>query len=180
MKLKPSSATGWTPPGIGIGKLLRRAHMAFSRVFRERLAACEMTFGEFIHLERLWDEDGLNQTELSRRVGIATASSTQIIETLEKRGLIYRKRNRGDRRNINVFLTDDGKSRKDELLACAKSTNRDARMGLNAAEVQALFSTGERIIANLENVAGKRASERSRSRAKQPNSRRSSAMSAED
>ena len=45
--------------------------MAFSREFRARLADRGFTFGEFIHLERLWQEDGLNQKELSRRVGIA-------------------------------------------------------------------------------------------------------------
>src|SRR5688572_32905423 len=86
---KTKSPTRQTrPPAIGIGQLLRRAHMAFSREFRARLAEHGFTFGEFIHLERLWDEDGLNQKELSRRVGIASASSTQIIEVLEKRGLI--------------------------------------------------------------------------------------------
>ena len=83
------------PPDIGIGKLLRRAHGAFSREFRGRLSEKGVTFGELIHLERLWEEDGLNQTEISRRVEITTASSTQIIETLERRGFIVRKRNPG-------------------------------------------------------------------------------------
>jgi MarR family transcriptional regulator, organic hydroperoxide resistance regulator len=138
------------PPEIGVGKLLRRAHMAFTRDFRERLAGHGFTFGEFIHLERLWEEDGLNQKELSRRVGIASASSTQIIEALEKNKLIKRERNANDRRSINVFLTAQGRAKKGELLSCAKEANRLARKGLSPEAVVNLFDTVQKIIENLE------------------------------
>jgi MarR family transcriptional regulator, organic hydroperoxide resistance regulator len=141
------------PPAIGIGKLLRRAHMAFSREFRKRLARHAVTFGEFVHLERLWDEDGLTQTELSNRVGIVTASSTQIIETLEKRGFIRRERNHGDRRHINVFLTPTGERLKQPLLSCARETNRIARSGLKTDEIFALFALIEKINRNLEDLS---------------------------
>ena len=138
------------PPDIGVGKLLRRAHMAFAREFRERLAERGFTFGEFIHLERLWEEDGLNQKELSRRVGIASASSTQIIDLLEKNKLIERARNPGDRRSINVFLTPRGRAKKSELLSCAKEVNRVARKGLSPQAAGVLFAALQTIIENLE------------------------------
>jgi MarR family transcriptional regulator, organic hydroperoxide resistance regulator len=141
------------PPAIGIGKLLRLAHMAFSREFRIRLARHGVTFGEFVHLERLWDEDGVTQTELSHRVGIVTASSTQIIGTLEKRGFISRKRNHQDRRHINVFLTTTGRRLEQTLLSCARETNRIARSGLSAAEILSLFASIGKIIQNLEKAS---------------------------
>lgn len=150
MARKRSPAREVNPPEIGIGKLLRQAHMAFSREFRLRLAEHGFTFGEFIHLERLWEEDGLNQKELSRRVGIASASSTQIIETLEERKLIRRERNLADRRNINVFLTAQGRVKERELLSCAKAANSKARKGLSSQAILALFETVETIIGNLE------------------------------
>ena len=150
MAKKTSSARPASPPEIGVGKLLRRAHMAFTREFRERLAEHDFTFGEFIHLERLWEEDGLNQKELSRRVGIASASSTQIIESLEQSKLIRRERNPGDRRSINVFLTAQGRVKQSELLSCAKEVNRRARMGLSPEAVAALFATVQTIIENLD------------------------------
>lgn len=150
MTKETSPARQTSPPEIGIGKLLRRAHMAFTREFRERLAEHGFTFGEFIHLERLWEEDGLNQKELSRRVGIASASSTQIIEALEQNKLIKRERNPDDRRSINVFLTAQGRAKKSELLSCAKDANRLARKGLSPEAVAALFDTVQTIIDNLE------------------------------
>ncbi|MEO8377849.1 MAG: MarR family winged helix-turn-helix transcriptional regulator [Candidatus Sumerlaeota bacterium] len=150
MVRKKSTARQTKLPEIGVGKLLRQAHMAFAREFRARLAEHSFTFGEFIHLERLWEEDGLNQKELSRRIGIASASSTQIIEALEQRKLIKRERNRGDRRHINIFLTAQGAAKKRELLSCAKQANRLARNGLSPEAVQALFDTVQMIIRNLE------------------------------
>lgn len=142
-------------PDIGIGKRLRRAHMAFSREFRNRLAECGVTFGQFIHLERLWEEDGLNQTELSRRVGIASPSSTAILDSLEKRGHIRRQRNSADQRNINVFLTAAGAKLKNELMDCAKDINRLARSGMTKDEIVMLFSALDRIIDNLDKPAAK-------------------------
>jgi len=151
MALTGKRATGVAaPPESGIGRLLRRAHGAFSREFRSRLSEKGVTFGEFIHLERLWEEDGLNQTEISRRVEITTASSTQIIDTLEKRGFIVRRRNPGDRRNLNVFLTKAGKALETDLLECARATNRRARTGLSDRDTLTLFELVGRIIANLD------------------------------
>lgn len=151
--LKKAAPVAKHPPDIGIGKLLRSAHMSFSREFRIRLAMHDVTFGEFVHLERLWDEDGLNQTELSRRVGIETASSTKIIETLEKRKFIRRERNSRDRRNINVFLTPRGATLKPDLIASAKKTNLIARTGLSDDDTQILFDLLGRIVQNLDAAA---------------------------
>ena len=142
------------PPDIGIGKLLRRAHMAFSRELRLRLAAHDISFGEFIHLEKLWYEDGLNQTEISRRVGVKTASSTTTLDRLEKRGFVRRARNGNDRRNINVFITRSGEGLRDKLLGCARTVNLMARTGLTKREVATFFDLMAKIALNLKTSDG--------------------------
>ena len=147
---KPPKKAAKHPPEIGIGKLVRRAHMAFSRQFRTRLASYDVTFGEFIHLEKLWQEDGLNQTEISRRAGVETASSTAVLDLLERRGYVHRQRNGSDRRNINVFLRPEGAALKTKLLACAKSVNLVARAELTEREVLTFFELMEKIAKNLE------------------------------
>jgi DNA-binding MarR family transcriptional regulator len=92
-------------PRVGLGALLRNADLAFNRALREELARHDITFSQFQHLWQLWQSDGLAQVELSRRIGIETASSTAAIVQLEKRGLIARARDAADRRRINVTLT---------------------------------------------------------------------------
>ena len=159
------------PPTIGIGKLLRRAHMAFSRELRLQLAVHDISFGEFIHLEKLWYEDGLNQTEISRRVGVETASSTTTLDRLEKRGFVRRVRNGDDRRNINVFLNPTGARLQEKLLGCAKMVNLIAREGLKEREILAFFKIMEKIVTNLETPEMKSISQRPTARSKRPTAR---------
>ncbi|KQZ01445.1 hypothetical protein ASD45_11730 [Pseudolabrys sp. Root1462] len=138
------------PPPIGIGKLLRRSHLAFSKLLRDRLKDHDISFSEFVHLERLWYDDGLNQTELSRRVGIETASSTTVLDALEKRGYIRRERDARDRRNVRVFLEPAGAEIEAKLLECAAGINAIAREGLSKADIAEFFRIMAIIAGNLE------------------------------
>jgi DNA-binding MarR family transcriptional regulator len=136
-------------PRIGLGILLRTADMTFNRALRDELAEHGITFSQFQHLFRLWENDGLTQVELSRRIGIQMASSTSVLDSLERSGLIRRVRQSADRRKINVFLTRTGAALEKPLTACAARINARARQGLSAAEVTMLFGIVEKITNNL-------------------------------
>jgi DNA-binding MarR family transcriptional regulator len=148
-KASGSEALAGEQGEIGLGKRLRLAHMAFSRALREELAKEKMTFGQFVHLERLWEEDGLTQTELSARVGVETASSTIVLDELQRLALIDRKRDDDDRRRINVFLTDAGRRLKRQLLGRVKVVNRVAREGMSKDEVALTFEVLDQIKGRL-------------------------------
>jgi MarR family transcriptional regulator, organic hydroperoxide resistance regulator len=136
-------------PDIGLGMLLRDAHMSFNRRLREALARHDISFSQYQHLRHLWQSDGLVQAELSRRIGIETASSTAVIDQLEKRGLIRRQRDSADRRRIIVTLTPGGRALEQPLDDCAIAINRRARAGLPDAQMAGLFETMRRLIDNL-------------------------------
>jgi DNA-binding MarR family transcriptional regulator len=156
----PSSARRRTPrplkvtsarkmPGVGLGVLLRNADMIFNRALREELARHDITFSQFQHLWQLFGSDGLTQVDLSHRIGIEAASSTAVIDQLEKRRLIRRERDTADRRRINVTLTSAGRALEKPLTACAMRVNKLARHGLSNAEIDALFTSVNRVIRNL-------------------------------
>lgn len=136
-------------PEIGLGMLLRDGNAVFNKALRDELAGHDMTFSQYQHLRQLWQMDGLAQAELSRRIGIETASSTAVIDQLEKLGFIRRKRDPEDRRRILVTLTAAGRALERPLDACAIAVNKRARGGLSKAEVAALFSLVRKIIGNL-------------------------------
>jgi MarR family transcriptional regulator for hemolysin len=143
------TASPKSPPSVGLGLLLRNADMTFNRALREELLRHGITFSQFQHLRHLWEANGVTQVALSRRIGIATASSTAVLDSLEKLRLIRRVRDERDRRKINVFLTPAGAALEQPLMACAIAVNADARCGLSAAEVATLFAIAERIVVNL-------------------------------
>jgi DNA-binding MarR family transcriptional regulator len=130
-----------------------------------------VTFGQFQHLRNLWEENGLSQADLSRRIGIEMASSTAILDSLEAAGLIARRRNAADRRKINVFLTPAGAALEKPLMACAAKANRQARKGLSDAEVATVFRHVGLIIANFKNIRAAEAPappRKTRSKARSP------------
>ena len=68
------------------------------------LAARGVTFSQFQHLRHLWDDNGLTQAELSRRIGIETPSSTSVLDSLDKAGLVRRERQPAFRRWLLASL----------------------------------------------------------------------------
>jgi DNA-binding MarR family transcriptional regulator len=144
---------GRNVPGVGLGVLLRTADLTFNRMFRDDLARFDITFSQFQHLWQLFEGDGLAQVELSRLVGIETASSTAVIDQLEKRGLIRRVRDAADRRRILVTLTPAGRKLERPLTESAVAINALARKGLSKAELALLFGLVERIVRNLRDRA---------------------------
>jgi DNA-binding MarR family transcriptional regulator len=123
--------------------------MTFNRALCEELARYDVTFSQYQHLWQLWKEDGLPQFELSRRIGIETASSTSVIDQLERRGLISRRRDAVDRRRIVVRLTPAGKGLETPLDACAVAVNRRARALLSSSEITVLYDMMRKVIAGL-------------------------------
>jgi DNA-binding MarR family transcriptional regulator len=134
---------------IGLGRRLRTAHMSFSRALRVELEKEGVTFGQFVHLERLWKEDGLPQAELSARVGVEAGSSTSILAELEAAGLVERRRDAEDRRSIRVHLTSRGSKLEASLMRRAAEVNLKARKGMSERDVQALFTALELVVENL-------------------------------
>ena len=134
----------------GVGKLLRRAHRTYSRKLQERLADHGVSLAQYLHLRELWELNGITQIELSQKVGIEKASSTAVLDALEKQGLILRVRNAQDRRKVNVYLTPAGQQIRDVLSPAAKSIAARAVGDLSDAELDSLFSVLNRMILNLE------------------------------
>lgn len=58
----------------------------------------------------LWEEDGLTQAELTRRLGIEAASVSKAIERMEQNGLLLRRPHPDDARTNQIFLTELGRS----------------------------------------------------------------------
>jgi DNA-binding MarR family transcriptional regulator len=134
---------------VGLGKLLKAADSAFNYALRSKLAAHDITFSQFQHLQNLWRDDGINQTELSNRIGITIASSTSVLNALETKKLIRRVRNDADRRSATVFLTVAGADLEDALEPHAVDVNVQATKGMTETEVKTLHGLLGRVIANF-------------------------------
>lgn len=152
------------PPGAGAsgdepfvieestGYLVNHLAKAFARALAERLAAHGASVGQWAVLVFLWARDGQSQGELSRNVAIEDATMVRTIDRMERDGLVRRVRNARDRRRINIFLTDEGRSLRDSLVPCAIAVNEAATRQFTDAEKQQLSDLLRRMIESLEST----------------------------
>ncbi|MBQ5412840.1 MAG: MarR family transcriptional regulator, partial [Oscillospiraceae bacterium] len=68
-------------------------------------------------LHILSEEDGITQKVLAQKMHIRPQSLTGVLEKLEDKGLIRRQRSETDKREQNVFITDEGKKLSADLTA---------------------------------------------------------------
>jgi len=93
---------------------LRRISRALD-VFSRRLALVHnLTTPQLICL-RLLAGDGLTPSRLAKEAALSQATVTGIVDRLEARGLVARRRDQRDRRRVSLYLTDEGR----QMLAAA-------------------------------------------------------------
>lgn len=81
----------------------------YQKKLMQKLSGTELTLGQPKVLEYLSFNDGANQKDISAACFMEPASVTFIINGMENKGLVERRRMNGNRRNYHVFLTEKGK-----------------------------------------------------------------------
>jgi DNA-binding MarR family transcriptional regulator len=137
-----------------IGYLVREANKYFSQLLQIMVERHGVTTAQWHFLRALWDQDGITQAELSKRVGIMTPTTVVALNTLEKKGLIARHAHPTDRRKLNVFLTKRGRRLERWLLPCGKVGNEAATRKMPTAMIAqtraALRTMCENLLARIE------------------------------
>jgi MarR family transcriptional regulator, 2-MHQ and catechol-resistance regulon repressor len=93
-------------------KLVRATEAVNARTGQNFMAA-GLSVSQFGVLEALLHGGPLCQRDLARKILKSTGNITMVIDNLEKRGLVLRERDSGDRRFITIHLSDAGR----ELIA---------------------------------------------------------------
>lgn len=139
------------PKEQSIGYLIRDNHRSFSRLLASRIAAEEVTVGMWYFLRALWEEDGMTQRELSRRIGAVEPAAVTALDLMERRGLVRRDSDPRDRRRRLVYLTTKAKRLRSRLLPYAIEVNEVALRGIPEEDIQQLQRILLRIKVNFQN-----------------------------
>ena len=101
-------------------------------------------------LEILADEAGQTVGSIAGRVGLAQATVTNMIDRLEERGLVVRKRSNKDRRQVKVSLTDRGKAMQAQAPTALQTRFLENFAVLQDWEKMAVLSALQRIAVMME------------------------------
>jgi DNA-binding MarR family transcriptional regulator len=155
----PRNSSASLPFTTSVGYQLRMTHRAVQRFLQGKIRPFGVTLGMWYFLRALWEEDRLTQRELSRRIGTMEPTTLTAIAAMERSGLVTRRRDKADRRKLNVMLTRKGRALKDKLLPLAIEVIDTATKGFSAREKQLLISYFHAIQHNLDAAAGQTSDE---------------------
>ncbi|MBC7610324.1 MAG: MarR family transcriptional regulator, partial [Polaromonas sp.] len=99
-------------PNDRMAHLIRDTERAFRRALQIRLAEHAVPFGHWTFLRILWEADGLTQKELSERAGVMEPTTFTAMKAMEALGYIARKQLPTNKKNMYVYLTDEGRALK--------------------------------------------------------------------
>jgi DNA-binding MarR family transcriptional regulator len=141
-------------PLNSFGYLLRISFRSFSRALEKRTNPFGVTSGQWRFLRVLWTKDGVTQRELSRRVGMREPTTVAAVNSLERAGLVVRKKSHFDRRKVHVYLTARAKRLKAKLMPFVAEVNKIGLDGLSPEEVVLARRTLLKVMENFSREDG--------------------------
>jgi DNA-binding MarR family transcriptional regulator len=137
-------------PNDRLAHLVRDAARGVTRALQMRLAAHNVTFGHWVFLRILWEEDGLSQRELSARAGLMESTTHTALIRMTEAGYVTRRNLPDNQRRQHVFLTRQGRALKRKLVPLAEQVNEIAADGVSQREIA---TTRKTLLAVIENLA---------------------------
>jgi DNA-binding MarR family transcriptional regulator len=137
----------------GLGARLREANRAYTKALQDRLAEEGVPFGLWYFLCALWEEDGLSQKELSRRVGTVEPTAVGALAQMERRGWVVRDRDTADQRRRVVCLTEQGRALRSRLEPIFRALEASGTAGLDPREADELRRLLQKVTESIEAAA---------------------------
>ena len=128
---------------------MRDLNRAIQRHLQSRLQAHGVAPGAWYFLRVLWEEDGITQRDLARRVGMMEPTAVIALRGIEAGGWIHRVRSETDKRKVHIFLTEAGRALREALVPEAHAVNALATQGLSGDEARMLRALLRRVRGNF-------------------------------
>ncbi|MBW9090534.1 MarR family transcriptional regulator [Rhizobium wenxiniae] len=109
---------------------------AFTRAYKPLLEPLGLTYPQYLVMMALWAEDGQKVKMLGDRLGLDSGTLSPLLKRLEQSGLVSRKRDAEDERQVKITLTPQGLELKERSAGVMETIGRAT--GCSLEEVTAL------------------------------------------
>ena len=124
---------------------------AFSRAYRQFLDPLGLTYPQYVVLLVLWEQDNLTVKSIGEQLFLDSGTLTPLLKRLESAGLIRRKRDREDERQVRILLSDAGRALREKAEDIPK--NVGCVLGLSFDEVRDLTEQVAKLRGRLHDSA---------------------------
>lgn len=134
-----------------LGPLVGMTAKAMRRQINRRLveAGYDVTAEQLIIMSVLGRQDGSNQQLISEICGKDKTSTTRMIDTMERNGLVQRVPDHEDRRQNRIHLTEKGRLEQEQMMTHIFATHEQAVKGIPPEELKLCKDVLCRVLSNL-------------------------------
>jgi len=133
---------------------IKSAWHAISRMYNQQAAEEGFTTAIGFVLININSKDGTPATKIAPLIGLETRSLTRMLKTMEEKGLIYKKADPIDKRSVRIFLTEEGKDKKERSINTIMDFNQQVREVVSDEDLDTFFGVFGKIQMVIEQVNG--------------------------
>jgi DNA-binding MarR family transcriptional regulator len=130
--------------------LLNRAGVRIATAFGEEVRPLGASVQIWRVLAALREKDGRRMGDLSATTSIEHSTLTRLVDQMEKKGLVARRRDAADARAVALCVTAAGRRLTRRIVPIAERYERVALEGFGARESATLKAALRRLYANME------------------------------
>lgn len=134
---------------------IKSAWHAISRMYNQQAAEEGFTTAIGFVLININSKEGTPATKIAPLIGLETRSLTRMLKTMEEKGLIYKKADPVDKRSVRMFLTVEGKRKKEISVQSVKRFNEQVRAALTDGELTGFFGVISKIQKVIDQIQTK-------------------------
>ena len=134
---------------------IKSAWHAISRMYNQQAAEEGFTTAIGFVLININSKEGTPATKIAPLIGLETRSLTRMLKTMEEKGLIYKKADPVDKRSVRMFLTEEGKRKKEISVQSVMRFNEQVRGALTEEELGSFFGVISKIQKVIDQIQTK-------------------------
>jgi DNA-binding MarR family transcriptional regulator len=132
---------------------IKSAWHAISRMYNQQAAEEGFTTAIGFVLININSKEGTPATKIAPLIGLETRSLTRMLKTMEEKGLIFKKADPIDKRSVRIFLTEEGKRKKEISIQTIMKFNLMVREMVSEEELESFFGVFSKIQTIIDQVA---------------------------
>ena len=132
--------------------LLNRAGARIATAFSEEVRPLGATLQTWRVLAALHERDGRRMGDLSETTSIEVSTLTRLVDGMEKKGLVTRRRDAADARAVTLHAAPAGRRMTRIILPIAERYEKVALEGFSEAEARVLKTALRRLFDNMDGL----------------------------
>jgi MarR family transcriptional regulator, organic hydroperoxide resistance regulator len=129
---------------------IKAAWHAISRMYNQQAAAYDATMAMGFVLLTINAEEGTPATKIAPLMGLEARSLTRLLNTLEQQNMIYREADSIDKRSVRIWLTQEGRSKREKAKETVLLFNASVREVIPKEKLDVFFDVMQTILQVVE------------------------------